>query len=77
MDFSQLKANQKINYIGGSLSFGGEYTLIPIEETYQDRTLCPIQDRGKLVIIEFMNDDTPMFFTLDMLNHNDWELVSS
>lgn len=75
MDLSNLKAKQQILYIGKSLAFGGEYTLYPIEETYTDIKDCPIEDRGKMVIIEFTNDGKPMFFTLQQLNPNDWELV--
>ena len=77
MDFSQLKANDKINYLGDDFAFSGEYKLIPIEETYARKELCPEKDRGKLVIIELMNDDTPMFFTLDFLDHKEWEKVNN
>lgn len=77
MDFSALQAGQKINYIGDNLfSFDGEYTLHLIEKTYSNPARCPIEDRGKLVIIEFMNDDTPMYFKMDMLDANEWELVT-
>lgn len=75
MDFSGLLPGQKIKYIGDSIAFGGQYTLVKIEETYHHKEACPDEDKGKLVIIELMNDDTPMFFTLDMLDSNEWELV--
>ena len=77
INFSQLKSLQIINYVGDSLAFGGEYTLFPIEETYLDESQCPKEDKGKLVIVEFMNNDTPMFFTLDKLDPKDWEIVYS
>ncbi|MFY0516370.1 hypothetical protein ACOMCU_00875 [Lysinibacillus sp. UGB7] len=77
MDFSTLQEGQKINYIGDNLfAFGGEYTLYPMKKTYHDPTHCPIEDRGKLVIIELMNDDTPMYFKIDMIDANEWELVT-
>lgn len=75
MDFSQLKKKQKINYIGESFAFGGIYTVYPIEETYEEERLCPEEDRGKLVIIELMNDGTPMFFPLDVLDPKEWEIA--
>lgn len=77
MSLSLLKARQKIQYIGDSFAFGGEYELIPIEDTYQDKTLCPSEDKGKVVIIEFMNNGTPMFFKMEQLNPNDWKLVQN
>ena len=75
-DFSALKAGQKITYKGDSFAFGGGYELRPIEDTYVDKDKCPSEHKGKPVIIEFMNDGTPMFFTLDMLNPNDWEVAN-
>jgi hypothetical protein len=74
IDFSTVSAGQKIAYIAPSFAFGGKYTCLPIEKTYVNEEDVPEKDRGKWVIIEFMNDGTPMFFTADMLNPRDWEL---
>lgn len=76
MDFSRLKENMEIKYIGDSLAYGGVYTLYSTESTYVNKEDCPEHERGKLMIIELINDDTPVFFTLDMLNPDEWELYN-
>lgn len=75
MDFSQAKEKDIIEYIGDSFAFGGEYTVVRAETTYNPQELCPEHEKGKLMIIEFMNNGTPMFFTLDGLEPNEWKLV--
>lgn len=77
MDFTGLKPLAKIKYIGNSLAFGGIYTLIPAESTYYEASDCPEHERGKLMIVEFMNDDTPMFFLVEELDPNEWSLTAS
>lgn len=75
MDFSQVKAGDKLKYGGDSNAFGGTYRTYAAEETYLSEEDCPEHIRGILLIIELMNDDTPMFFALDSLNPNEWQLV--
>jgi len=74
MDFSTLREHDVIEYIGDSLAFGGTYKLVRAESTYQKPEECPDSEKGKLMIVEFMNDGTPMFFTVDQLKPNDWKL---
>lgn len=73
MDFSKVKAGDRIEYIGDSWAFGGFYKTYTAESTYKNPDDCPEHERGKLIIIEFMNDDTPMYFTLDSLNPKEWK----
>lgn len=75
MDFSIVKEGMTIEYIGDSFAYGGYYKVVNAESTYEKEEDCPNNEKGKLMIIEFMNDDTPMFFTLDMLNDSQWKLV--
>lgn len=75
MDFDKLEAGMQIKYIGDTLAFGGEYLLTSAESTYLDVNDCPEDEWGKLMIVELMNDDTPMFFTLEMLDASEWKLV--
>lgn len=75
MNFSTVKEKMRIKYIGNSISFGGEYTVITAESTYVNPSDCPDGEKGQLMIIEFMNNDTPMYFTLDQLDPNEWELA--
>ncbi|QZA69562.1 hypothetical protein 035JT004_63 [Bacillus phage 035JT004] len=75
MDFSKIKDGDTINYIGDSMAYGGTYTVLKTEATYIDPDKCPEEDRGKLLIIEFMNNGDPMFIPLGHLQSNEWELV--
>lgn len=50
--------------------------VVSAKSTNNYSNVCPEDEKGKLMIIEFMNDDTPMFFTLDSLNPKEWEIVS-
>ncbi len=75
MDFSQLKAGDRIEYIGDSIAFGGFYATVTAESTCGNPEDCPENEKGKLMIIEFMNDGTPMFFILDMLDPKEWKLA--
>jgi hypothetical protein len=75
IDFSQVKEGMRIGFTGDSWAFGGDYGVHTIESTYINPDDVPEDKRGKLCIVEFMNDDTPMFFTLDMLNPNVWKIV--
>lgn len=73
MDFSKVKEGEKIRYIGDSWAFGGDYITVSAKSTYLNPEDCPEHEKGKLMIIEFMNDDTPMFFPLYSLDANEWE----
>jgi hypothetical protein len=73
MDFSKVKEGMSIEYIGDSFALGGVYQVVSAESTYIDKHKCPENEKGKLMIIEFMNDDTPIFFTLDTLKPNEWK----
>jgi hypothetical protein len=75
IDFSTVKAGQEIEYIGGSIAYGGKYTAYPVVDTYKDPSKCPHDMIDKLCIIEFMNNGTPMFFTFNHLNPEEWKLV--
>lgn len=75
MNFSKLNEGDYIKYIGDSFAYGGSYKLIQAESTYTNPDNCPEHQKGKLMIIEFMNNGTPMFFTLDMLDRDEWEKV--
>lgn len=75
MSQSSLKSGMKIEYIGDSTAFGGTYTMIPAESTYYEASHCPEHERGKLMIVEFMNDGEPMFFLTEELNPSEWSLV--
>jgi hypothetical protein len=73
MDFSKVVAGDRIEYIGDSLAYGGFYTTVTAESTYKNSEDCPEHEKGKLMIIEFTNDDVAMFFTLDRLNPKEWK----
>lgn len=73
MDFSKVIAGDRIEYIGDSMAFGGFYTTFTAESTYVNEDDCPESERGQLMIIEFMNNGAPMFFTLDRLNSKEWK----
>jgi hypothetical protein len=75
-DVSKVKAGAKLKYIGKNfIAYAGEYTTYAAESTYKNPDSCPENEKGKLVIIEFMNNGTPMFFTIDNLRQEEWELV--
>lgn len=75
MDFSKVIVGDRFEYIGDSFAFGGCYITISAESTYSNQTDCPDHEKGKLMIVEFMNNGTPMYFTLDHLNPEDWKLM--
>jgi len=75
MEFSQVKVGDSIRYIGDSLAFGGCYKTVTAESTFINEEDCPNDLRGELMIIEFMNDGTPMFFPIKMLDPKSWESV--
>ncbi|MNS80584.1 hypothetical protein D3C72_1142690 [compost metagenome] len=75
LDLSNVKVGSVIKYIGDSIAYGGSYTVYAAESTYINQSDCPEDDRGKLMIIEFMNDDTPMFFRVDRLQLKEWKLL--
>jgi hypothetical protein len=73
---SEVKEGMHIEYIGDSLSYGGQYLVVTAESTYTNPSNCPKNEKGKLMIIDFMNDSTPMYFVIDYLNLKEWRLVS-
>lgn len=73
IDFSKVKEGDRIEYIGDSFAYGGFYTTVKAESTYKNPEDCPEHEKGKLMIIEFMNDDTPMFFVIDRLDPKEWK----
>lgn len=75
LDITKVKAGMQIKYIGDSLAYGGNYLVHTVESTYRNLDDCPEEDRGKLLIIEFMNDDIPMFIKLERLDLKEWILV--
>jgi len=75
MDFSKVEAFTSINYIGDSMAFGGKYLVTTAQSTYVNVADCPDDEWGVLVICELMNDDTPMFFPLESLDPNEWEII--
>ncbi|MFJ8247360.1 hypothetical protein [Peribacillus asahii] len=76
LDLSRVKENDQIEYTGDSLAYGGRYTVVTAESTYQNPDSCPNHEKGKLMIVEFMNNGTPMFFELDRLKLEEWKIVS-
>lgn len=75
MDYTKVKEGDSIRYIGESIAYGGNYKTVAAESTFLNQEDCPEKLKGKLVIIEFMNDGTPMFFPVHLLDPNDWEIV--
>lgn len=74
--FKDSKAGMKIKYIGDTMAFGGSYSLVTAESTYLNPEDCPDKEKGKLMIIEFMNNGTPMYFVIDDLDQEEWALDS-
>jgi hypothetical protein len=72
LDLTKVKEGGRIEYIGDSWAYGGSYSVVSAESTYKNPDDCPDNEKGKMMIIEFMNDDTPMFFTLDRLELEEW-----
>lgn len=75
MNFSEVKAGDRIKYIGDSWAFGGYYKTVTAESTYSNEDDCPDNLRGELMIVELMNNGTPMFFPLKMLDSKEWDLA--
>ncbi|MGG3471387.1 hypothetical protein ABES02_28435 [Neobacillus pocheonensis] len=77
LDIVDVKEGSRIKYISDDGVFDEpSYKVISAESTYKSPNECPENEKGKLMIIEFMNDGTPMFFTIDSLNPKDWAIVS-
>lgn len=72
LDIEKVREGTVIQYQGSSVAYGGDYTVCSMESTYVDPQTCPATDRGKLVIIEFTNNDNPMFFEITTLNPKEW-----
>ncbi|UUV46535.1 hypothetical protein [Bacillus phage vB_BanS-Thrax3] len=66
MGLTKAKVNDRIEYIGDSLGYGGTYTVVDMN---------PEEPSEALVIIEFMNDGTPMFIPIENLNPKEWRFV--
>lgn len=70
-----VKEGDRINYIGESWAYDGEYTVITAESTYNNPDDVPEHEKGKLVIVHLTNSDFALFVFVDTLNPNDWELI--
>lgn len=57
------------------MAFGGEYDVVTAESTYGDPNTMPESEKGKLMIIEYADEDNVMFFPLENLNPKEWTLV--
>ena len=77
LDISKIEAGMEIEYKGDSMAFGGSYTVVTAESTYTDPNTMPENEKGKLMIVEFTNDDRVMYFSLENLNPNEWALVKN
>jgi hypothetical protein len=78
LNVSNVKEGMRIEYIGDSLSYGGKYRVCLAEETYNDPNKCPEYEKGKLIIVEFTNNDMPMFLLIDEdLKLEDWKVIES
>ena len=75
MDISKLKAGDEIYYSGKSNGYEGEYTVVPIEDTYYDPDKVPPEDRGKLAIVHLTNGDLVIFMKLEELDPKEWGLI--
>lgn len=76
LELASIEANDRIKYVGDSHSFGGSYTVLPAEATYEHETDVPFYEKGKLLIIELTNDDRPIFFFIETLNLSEWVKVA-
>jgi len=72
----QVREGTVLQYVGNSTAFGGTYKVCSMESTYTNPEACPEEDRGRLVMIEFTNQDRPMFFDIEKLHTKDWITVS-
>lgn len=69
-----LKQGDVIRAKEDNHGFEGDYIVTEAERTYP-KGACPESEKGKLVIIEFMNIGTPMFFDLRTLNPEEWDQI--
>lgn len=69
-----VKAGDTLIYRGKSWSFWGDYLVVREAETFTDPERAALAGDA-LVIVEFTNDGTPMFFRVDQLNEADWEIA--
>ncbi len=75
LNLSEVKEGSKIEYMGDTLAYGGTYQVVTAESTYKNPADCPESEKGKGMIVEFMNDGTPMFFRVDQLDLKEWRIV--
>lgn len=71
---SDVRAGETIEYTGNSWSFGGSYDVVRESDTYAD-SARPAWAGDAPVIVEFMNDDTPVFFKIADLKESEWALA--
>ena len=76
LELEKVKAGSEIEYIGDSFAYSGKYTVIKAESTYENPNDCPVEKKGELMIVEFMNNDTPMFISIKDLKQNEWRIVT-
>jgi hypothetical protein len=75
LDISKVREGNKIEYLGESLAYGGNYIVVSAESTYTIPNNCPEEYKGKMMIIELMNDGTPLFIPIERLNAEEWKLT--
>lgn len=75
LDIVKVAKGSRIKYRGDSWAFGGTYSVVYGESTYQNRDDCPPVYQGVLVIIEMTNDDRMMLFPVAKLDPTEWELI--
>lgn len=69
---SEVQAGDIITYIGDSFAHDGDYVVLREAETYVNPADAPQPER--LVICELMNNGSPMYFPLDELDADKWEV---
>lgn len=69
-----VEAGDTIRYKGSSWAYSGDYEVVRESNTCINPTQAT-KCGGSLCIVEFMNDDTPMFIPLNSLKNAEWEVL--